>query len=133
MTMLYNRYLYIFLSLLTQGLFAQFEPDSKNDTLAEKSKFRIALAYASDYYFMGRVDSVRAPYLTPSLAYYHKSGLFIKTSLSYLHDSGFLERESRLSVLTKKCTVAILFSKRCSNSFNSTESNLLGCQSVSNC
>jgi hypothetical protein len=82
--MLYNRYLYIFLSLLTQGLFAQFEPDSKNDTLAEKSKFRIALAYASDYYFMGRVDSVRAPYLTPSLAYYHKSGLFIKTSLSYL-------------------------------------------------
>lgn len=50
----------------------------------KKSELRIGLRYTSDYYFMGRSDSAAAPYLTPTLAYYHKSGFFIRSSLSYL-------------------------------------------------
>ena len=33
---------------------------------------------------MGRSDSAKAPYLTPSIHYFHTSGLFIRSSLSYL-------------------------------------------------
>ena len=39
--MLNSRYLYIYISLLTHGLFAQFEPDFKNDSLSEKSKITL--------------------------------------------------------------------------------------------
>lgn len=37
---------------------------------------------------MGRADSAKAPYLTPSIGYFHKSGFSIRGSLSYLTASG---------------------------------------------
>jgi hypothetical protein len=46
------------------------------------------MAYVSDAVFMGRRDSVAAPYLMPSLGYYHRSGLYGEASLSYLLASG---------------------------------------------
>ena len=42
------------------------------------------LSYISDAVFMGRRDSIAAPYIFPSLGYYDKSGFFIDASLSYL-------------------------------------------------
>ena len=37
---------------------------------------------------MGRRDSVAAPYLLPSLGYYHKSGFYADASISYLLAEG---------------------------------------------
>lgn len=42
------------------------------------------LDFISDAVFMGRKDSVTAPYLYPSLIYHHKSGFYAKGSFSYL-------------------------------------------------
>ena len=46
------------------------------------------LYYVSDAVFMGRRDSIAAPYLMPSLGYYHKSGWYAEGSASYLVASG---------------------------------------------
>ncbi|MEJ2584815.1 MAG: hypothetical protein P8Z38_07155 [Robiginitalea sp.] len=46
------------------------------------------LFYVSDAVFMGRRDSVAAPYLMPSLGYYHKSGVYAEGSASYLLATG---------------------------------------------
>lgn len=52
------------------------------------------LNYESDAVFMGRNDSVRAPYLVPSLGFYDRSGFFADASLSYLTKS----EESRIDL-----------------------------------
>jgi len=54
------------------------------DSSGVKSSLRIGLRFKSDQYYMGRADSAKAPYFTPSIGYYHKSGLFISGSLSYV-------------------------------------------------
>ncbi len=70
---------------LASGLFAQtFKNPIKDSSRSESSEFRISLRYTSDYLFMGRSDSLPAPYLSPSIAYIHHSGFFVNTSLSYL-------------------------------------------------
>lgn len=56
----------------------------------------IGLRYKSDYYYMGRSDSIKAPYLIPSIGYYHKSGLFIRSSLAYLTT----DEEQRIDLVT---------------------------------
>jgi hypothetical protein len=66
------------------------------DSIVDKSELRVAVRYSSDYYYMGRADSAKAPYLSPSIGYYHKSGLFIRSSLSYLTASG----EGRIDLYT---------------------------------
>ena len=58
------------------------------DTAGISSFGSFGLRYKSDYYYMGRADSAKAPYLIPSVAYYHKSGLFIRGALSYLTAAG---------------------------------------------
>lgn len=45
------------------------------------------VTFMSDAVFMGRRDSVPAPYLMPSLGYFHKSGFFADASISYLISS----------------------------------------------
>ncbi|MFM1878253.1 MAG: hypothetical protein RLZZ241_1119 [Bacteroidota bacterium] len=45
------------------------------------------VTFMSDAVFMGRRDSVPAPYLMPSLGFFHKSGLFVDASFSYLISS----------------------------------------------
>lgn len=45
------------------------------------------VTFMSDAVFMGRRDTVSAPYLMPSLGYFHKSGLFLDASFSYLMSS----------------------------------------------
>jgi hypothetical protein len=66
------------------------------DSTLNKSETRIGMWYSSDYYYMGRADSAKAPYLSPSIGYYHHSGVFVHTSLSYLTAPG----ESRVDLIT---------------------------------
>lgn len=68
----------------------------QKDTTGVSSFASFGLRYKSDYYYMGRADSVKAPYVIPSIGYYHKSGLFISGSLSYLTASG----ENRVDLFT---------------------------------
>lgn len=42
------------------------------------------LNYITDAVFMGRRDSISAPYVYPSIGYYDKSGFFVNASSSYL-------------------------------------------------
>lgn len=46
------------------------------------------VSFVSDAVFMGRRDTVAAPYLLPSLGYYHKSGFFADAAFSYLLAEG---------------------------------------------
>jgi hypothetical protein len=66
-------------------IIGQNETDSivKNNQ-KEKSYFTADLNYISDAVFMGRKDSVDAPYLYPGITYHHTSGFYVKGSLSYL-------------------------------------------------
>ncbi len=65
---------------------------SQNEALTtkmegDKSDFSVDLNYLSDAVFMGRKDSIAAPYLYPSIEYHHRSGFYTKGSFSYLTKS----------------------------------------------
>lgn len=67
------------------GLLAQNSANSSTDvTYIESSYFLSEVGFVSDAVFMGRVDSISAPYLFPSFTYFNKSGFFASTSLSFL-------------------------------------------------
>jgi hypothetical protein len=72
-----------------------FKPQLYDSTL-KKSELRVGIRYTSDYYYMGRADSVAAPYLSPTLGYFHKSGFSIRSSLSYLT----AQAEGRVDLIT---------------------------------
>src|SRR5438309_6685303 len=56
------------------------------DSLEQKevSYFKFSGEYLSDNVYNGRKDSTAIPYLTPTVGYYHKSGLFLVASASWL-------------------------------------------------
>ncbi len=82
--------------VLSQRANAQLSTIQPYDSALNKSEWRFGLRYTSDYYYMGRSDSVKAPYLSPSIGYYHKSGFSVRGSLSYLTESG----QSRIDLYT---------------------------------
>ena len=84
-----------FCLLFSVTLHAQ-DSDSKDESKGDKSYFKVGLNYINDNVYLGRKDSVKVPYLTPSLGYYSKSGFFITGSMSYLPSSG----ESRIDLFT---------------------------------
>ena len=91
-----KRSIYSFLSLyifFSASLFSQnvIEFATKKN---ENSYTTIAVNYINDAVFMGRKDSISSPYLYPSLSYHHKSGLYAKSSFSYLTKSN----ESRIDL-----------------------------------
>jgi hypothetical protein len=51
---------------------------------SDSSYLSVSLNYLSDAVFMGRRDSISAPYLYTSLMYHHKSGFYGSGSVSYL-------------------------------------------------
>lgn len=53
----------------------------------EESYVLADASYISDAVFMGRKDSVRAPYFFPSIGYYNKLGFYADVSVSYLTSS----------------------------------------------
>lgn len=48
------------------------------------SYFKLSAGYLSNAVYNGRKDSMVLPYITPSIGYYNKSGLYISGSVSYL-------------------------------------------------
>lgn len=49
-----------------------------------ESYFLTDVSYLNDTVFMGRRDSIAAPYIFPSIGYYDKTGFFADASVSYL-------------------------------------------------
>jgi hypothetical protein len=74
----------IFFSFSFQGLRAQKKED---DLKTATSRWEAGISYLSNGVYLGRSDSLKTPYITPSIGYYDKSGLFITGSLSYLSSS----------------------------------------------
>ncbi|MDH3381271.1 MAG: hypothetical protein OEL54_01095 [Flavobacteriaceae bacterium] len=61
--------------------------DNKFLKKSSDSYFSTSVNYISDAVFLGRKDSVSAPYLYPVILYHHNSGLYASGSLSYLTKS----------------------------------------------
>jgi hypothetical protein len=49
----------------------------------KKSYWQGGLSYLSDNVYLGRKDSVKIPYVMPTIGYYHKSGLYADATLGY--------------------------------------------------
>lgn len=98
MKVLHFRFLILLIlaAIIPDGVRAQKPKSIFYDSASSKSSVRIGIRYTSDYYYMGRADSAKAPYLSPSIAYYHKSGFFARGSLSYLTAPG----EGRIDLYT---------------------------------
>ncbi|MBC7417581.1 MAG: hypothetical protein H7325_05460 [Pedobacter sp.] len=83
-----KNYLPVLLSILfcfsLQGLKAQKNAD---DSTAKTSYWVAGISYLSNSVYLGRKDSLRAPYITPIIGYYNKSGFYITGALSYLSTS----------------------------------------------
>ncbi|MBI1780159.1 MAG: hypothetical protein HYR66_02145 [Sphingobacteriales bacterium] len=87
------------ISTVSTKSFAQKKnaPDSlATDSTSQKSYVLGGAGYTSDIVFLGRKSSSRAPYFSVSAGYYHKTGLFISSSISYLAASG----ENRVDLFT---------------------------------
>ncbi len=65
------------------------ELNSASDSLSEKKSYGLfSLEYTNNSVYLGRKDSLVTPYLSPTLGYYDKSGLFIEGNVSLLLRSG---------------------------------------------
>ena len=73
------------LFLLLPNLKAQ---DSAKNSKPDKSYFEAGLSYLSNNVYLGRHDSLKIPYLTPSFNYYNKSGFYAGSTLSYITSAG---------------------------------------------
>lgn len=71
--------------ILFYFILSSFSQNSRNiESEDQMSYFLADVSYSNDAVFMGRRDSIRAPYLLPSIAYYDASGFYANASLSYL-------------------------------------------------
>ena len=75
------------LALLLQPLHAQQKKPTPVGADQDSSYFKTELNYISNSLYNGRKDSLAVPYLNAAFGYYHKSGLFVSTTLSYLVSS----------------------------------------------
>ena len=73
--------------LISGNIFSQNIETNAKSTNNTKSYFSLLLNYSNDYVFMGRKDSITAPYLYFIAAYQHKSGFYTSGSVSYLTKS----------------------------------------------
>jgi len=60
------------------------------------SHFATGMTFQSDDVYLGRKDSAALPYYTPSVSYFHKSGLYATASMSYLKNA----TASRVDLIT---------------------------------
>ena len=60
---------------------------AKESDTNEKSYFSLGINFINDAVYLGRKDSISAPYLYPQLTYYNKSGFYVMGSFSYLTKS----------------------------------------------
>ncbi|MEO7121327.1 MAG: hypothetical protein ABIY62_09525 [Ginsengibacter sp.] len=85
-------------------LIAQDTTTTKN---SDPSYWQAGINYLSNSTYFGRQDSLRVPYLTPTIGYYNKSGLFITGSMSYLNSAGvsridLIELQAGYTLVIKK-------------------------------
>lgn len=57
--------------------------DVKGKTISSKSYFKSDISYLSNAVYYGRQDSSIIPYISTTLGYYHKSGIYISGTLAY--------------------------------------------------
>lgn len=80
-------YLFTFLAL-PLGLMAQNNKTTVKEKSNDNQSYLLTdISYINDAIFMGRRDSIAAPYIFPSIGYYDKSGFFADVSASYLTSS----------------------------------------------
>ncbi len=75
----------VFLSTIFAS--AQTDAIRTSDDNKKTSYLSTSLNYISDAVFMGRKDSISAPYLYPTVSYHHKSGFYGSGSFSFLTKS----------------------------------------------
>ncbi len=75
------RFIFLAAAILCLSLRGEAQDSTKNKT---SSYLEAGTNYLSNNVYLGRHDSLRIPYLTPSLNYYNKSGFYASGSLSYL-------------------------------------------------
>lgn len=75
--------------LVTQIQLTAQNNKKSTETITSKNESYILTdaSFINDAVFMGRRDSIAAPYLFPSIGYYDKSGFFVDVSASYLTSS----------------------------------------------
>ncbi|MCK0192017.1 hypothetical protein [Arenibacter sp. F20364] len=89
----------LLLLFVVTNLIAQGDKNSgKVKSSEDKSYFLADVSYINDAVFLGRRDSIAAPYIFPSIGYYDKSGFFADASISYL--TGSEENRIDLSLIT---------------------------------
>lgn len=80
--------LFIFLLFMHFTLSAQSNKTTTSGMAKNNESFFLTdVSYINDAVFMGRKDSIAAPYVFPSLGYFDKSGFFANASFSYLTGS----------------------------------------------
>lgn len=72
------------LLLISSAVYSQ---DSTTDK-KEKSHFSAGIKYLSRNVYLGRTDSAKVSYITPTIGYYSKSGFHLSGSLSYMPNDG---------------------------------------------
>lgn len=89
--------LLVVLSVITTVSFSQvkIKADS-SDVTSNQNYFLAAAAFNSDIVFLGRESLAKSPYISASVGYYHKSGLFISGIISYLAAS----QQNRVDLFT---------------------------------
>ena len=66
-------------------LVAQNNKKTTEEITAKNESYLLTdVSFINDAVFMGRRDSISAPYLFPSVGYYDKSGFYVDLSASYL-------------------------------------------------
>lgn len=74
----------LFLSVQV-SLIAQNSKKSAEEIASQNESYVLMdVSFINDAIFMGRRDSIAAPYIFPSIGYYDKSGFFVDASASYL-------------------------------------------------
>lgn len=85
----------LLLIICNYTLYGQNRTDSiKPSKTKDTSYVSLGLNFMSDAVYLGRKDSITAPYLYPSITYFNKSGLYVTGSFSYLTKSS----ESRIDL-----------------------------------
>lgn len=106
-----KRYLLLSVSAFFVATNTQAQDDSTQQKSADKSYFKAGLSYLSNSVYYGRKDSLATPYVTPSIGYYHKSGVYANASLSYL-----ASKESRIDLYTIEAGYEFDITKKLSGS-----------------
>lgn len=70
-------------------VFISNSQDNKDTSRSSRSYFKASVSYLSNSVYNGRKDSVKLPYITPSIGYYNKNGLYVSGSLSYLTTTAY--------------------------------------------